>query len=86
MRAHLAELANLGLAAAENLRARMLATGDPKVTAQLAQAFAQVSDEVCRTIALEARLAREAGASDAAPRRRGLRPAAEPDERKPVKH
>ncbi|HEV2532366.1 hypothetical protein [Phenylobacterium sp.] len=86
LRAHLARLSRMGLRVAEDLHAQALAARDAKTTAELAKAFAQVSDEVCQTIALEAELAREARASGAAPRRRSLRATVEPDGPEPVKH
>jgi hypothetical protein len=76
----------MGLRVAEHLHEQALAARDAKTTAELARTFAQVSDEVCQAIALEAELAREAGASGAAPRRRGLRATAETDRPEPVKH
>jgi hypothetical protein len=56
----LAELAELGLTLARELQARALAAETPAETAQLAEAFHRISRSVRQSLALEAKLQREA--------------------------
>lgn len=58
--AALGRLAELGLALAEDLQARALAVEEPEMAARLADSFHKVARGVRQTLALEARLAREA--------------------------
>ena len=60
MRRGLTELADAGLKLATELQRQALAASTPRAKAELAIAFAEVADEVRRTIALQARLEREA--------------------------
>jgi hypothetical protein len=84
----LGELADLGFELARKLQRDALAAETPRAKADLAMTFAAVSDEVRRTIALEARLLREWREADAAagvtrrPRPRVRR--AEPEAAAPV--
>jgi hypothetical protein len=96
MTRHLAELIDLGVELAGDLKRQALRADSARAKADLALAFAAVADEVRRSVVLEARLLREAredGAS--APPRRQFRPRvaepaepAEPDPLSPkiVKH
>ena len=58
--AHLAELAELGMALARDLQQQALAADTPDEKAGLAQAFHSIARTVRQSMALEARLAREA--------------------------
>jgi hypothetical protein len=93
MRQHLRRLADLGVKVAEDLHAQALAARDAKTMAGLAEAFVKVSDEVRRTIALEARLARDFPVAERPRPGAASRAAAavepeafDPDAPKPVKH
>jgi hypothetical protein len=59
-RRQLTELADAGFKVAKDLHQQALAASTPRAKAELALAFAQVADEVRRTIALQARLERDA--------------------------
>ena len=59
-RAQLQELADLGMALARDLQAAALAAEAPAEKAELAQAFHRVARTVRQSMALQARLAREA--------------------------
>ena len=60
----LGELAEFGLALARKLHDQGIAAETPEETAELARAFHSVSRSVRQTLALEARLAREAARQD----------------------
>jgi hypothetical protein len=60
----LARLSELGLAQAERLNDLVLAADDPKAASDLALAFHRVSRTVRQSIALEARLVRDAQAAE----------------------
>ena len=60
----LARLAELGLAHAERLHAQAMAADDPKSSAELGLSFHRVSRSIRQSIALEARLVRDAQAAE----------------------
>ena len=60
----LGELAEFGLNLARKLHDQAMAAETPQETAELARAFHSVSRSVRQTLALEARLARDAGRQD----------------------
>ena len=82
MARHLAELIDLGVELAKDLKRRTLNADSAKAKADLALAFVAVADEVRRSVALEARLLREAreDAASAPPRSPGRPRLAEPAE------